>query len=264
MAKRQKPSGRKKRNEHIYATTVATDATHLTVTVNALTGEVSFGGEMTNVYSEVNYDREKGPKILSRVPQAHSQISFDASPALQKNYDFLCAVDTNTKTVAGKTVSVVAAVILRRQGLPLRSGLESGWRCEVPFCIEYVGLTVDKPENFGWLAALETLARRGFVKVGQRVGIIVDSDLGNLRAYNERTLAVDSGQLLPTGVQLIYATADSGKENVVNFALGIADSAASQCLTALETGRVPFNDVVLDNPLFERMRSIGIDVREDG
>lgn len=253
-------AARKKRNEEIYATTVG-DVTEITVHFNALTGEVSFGGEMTNVYSERSYDRPKGPKVLSRVPQSDQKISFDAGPALKKNFDFICAVDTNTRVIQGKRVSVVAVVTVKSITLPERDGLKSYWKHDVPFCIEYVELS-QNPENFGWIAAIQLLKARKFIDDSMRVGMIVDSDLGKLRSYNERKEPVGLGLYLPANIQLVYATSDAGKESIVNVSLGLADSAASQCLAKLEAGAIPFNERLANNPYFERDRIIGVDVVE--
>jgi hypothetical protein len=258
--KRAKPRGRKPRNEHICATTVG-NVTELVVTVDERTGEISFGQEMTNVYSERSYDRAKGPKVISRVPQANGRLSFDDGPALEKNYDVVCAVDTNTKAVQGKRVSMVGVATAKRGALAERDGIKRFWRYDVPFCLEYIALQ-GAPENFGWMAALEIMGKRGLIQRAQRVGLIVDSDLGNIRAYNERSKPVDNHQLLPAGVTLIYATADAGKESVANQVLGIADTAATQCLLGLEQGIIPMNAERADNPLFEAFRCIGVNTVE--
>lgn len=254
--RRKRNSGRKPRNEHIYGTTVG-NVTELVVHVDERNGEISFGQEMTNVYSERSYDRPKGAKIISRIPQANTGLSFDDGPALQKNFDIVCAVDTNTKVVHGKRVSMVGIATATPGALPARDGIKRFWRYDVPFCLEYAGLQC-APENFGWLAALEIMGARGLIRAGQRVGLIVDSDLGNLRAYNERTMPVDNGQNLPTGVTLVYAADDAGKDNIANQALSIADAAATQCLLALQQGIIPMNAERSDNPLFETYRSIGV------
>ena len=73
---------RKKRMEALYGTTVG-DVSELTVTVDQRTGEVSFGGAMTNVYSEISYERPKGPKVVSRVPQPQSGMNF--SPQVDRS-----------------------------------------------------------------------------------------------------------------------------------------------------------------------------------
>lgn len=249
MPRQDKP---KKRNEYIYATTKG-DVTELSVTVNELTGEISFGSEMTNVYSEVNYDRLKGPKVLSRLPQADTGLSFDAAPAIGKNYDSLFAVDTNTRTIQGKLVSVVGIVQSHTVWIPEAKGLTRYARFDVPVCLEYVGIK-SKPENFGWAAAIGHLQQLGRINKDQRVGLVVDSDLSNIPAYNQRSKPYIGSDLLPPYVTLIYATADSGKEYFLNKFFAVADSVSSQCLDAVETGIIPFNDRRVTNPWFEGLR----------
>lgn len=261
MAKKNREPRRKKRNEYIYGTT-AGDVTEIVVNTDPATGEISFGQEMTDVYSEVTYDRPKGEKVLSRLPQRHPELSFDASLALKKNYDFVCAVDTNTKLIQGKLVSVVAVVRARGNTLPEPDGLNTYWKFDIPFCLEYVGLRVEKPENFGWMEALRSLKARNFIDKSMRIGLIVDSDLGRLKAFNTRKEPVDRGQMLPDKVQLIYASADSGRENILNVVLGRADLVASDMLTRIETGAIPFNQNLADNPHFERERRYRVRITE--
>lgn len=251
MAKKDK---KKKRNEHIYGTT-AGNITELVITTNSLTGEITFGSEMINVYSEVSYDRKKGPKVLSRIPQTDANISFEADDALSKNFDYLCAVDTNTKSINGKNVSVVGIVTFQTVWVPEKSGLQKYWQHDVPFCLEYIEIK-SKPENFGWIAAIQHLEKFGKTNTGMRIGMVVDSDLGNIKDYNQRKKPIDGPDFLPAHIQLIYASSDAGKENIVNKSLSIADSVASQCLHAIETGAVPFNHKISGNEWFEALRII--------
>jgi hypothetical protein len=213
---------------------------------------------MTNVYSEISYDRSKGAKVLQRVPQHRSGLSFDGGTALRNNYDFICAVDTNTRSIGGKRVSVVGVATAMPITVPERQGLGSYWKYDVPFCREYVGLKTDRPENFGWMVAWEILTRDGAITPATRVAMIVDSDLGNLAAYNARKLPVDLGQMLPPNVQLIYASADSGRDSVVNYALVLADTASSGVLDRIEKGELPQQGELSNSPYFEYERHITI------
>jgi hypothetical protein len=210
---------------------------------------------MTNVFSEVNYDRPKGPKILSRIPQEHSDLSFDPAPALEKNYDFLCAVDTNTKVINGKNLSVVGIVTFQAVWVPDPGGLQKYWQFDCPFCLEFVSLRVN-PENFGWIAALEQLRLRDRFKGVKQIGMIVDSDLGIIHDYNERRKPVFDTHFLPRGVQLLYATSDAGKENVLNFAISLADSVASQSIDAVASGAAPFSTKSGESRYYESQRTI--------
>lgn len=216
---------------------------------------------MTSVYSEVTYERPKGPKVLSRIPQRHRDISFGSSNALLKNYEFVCAVDTNTRTIRDGRVSVTGIIVLRPFVLPTVRELQRGWKLEAPFCLEFLDIR-EKPENWGWMAAHQMLREQGLIGAATRVGRIVDSDLGNLNNYNAHKSPVIRDDLLPDTMQLIYASSDAGKENVVNRALSTADSASRQCLDEIENGGVPFNPSNAGPPWYRAYRLIRLSVVE--
>lgn len=251
MSKRQQS---KNRTELIYAATRG-EVSELSITVDPATGEFSFGNEMTNVYTEVNYDRSKKPKVVSRIPQNDARLTFDAHAALKKNFDFICAVDTNTKAINGKKVSVVGIVTVKPVSLPGPKGIQTFWQFDVPCCIEYIEL---KPpvENFGWMSALDLLFRRGYTNKTKKIGMIVDSDLGRINDFNQRNTPVYGPVLLPENVQLIYASADTGMDLLVNKSLSVADSVASQVITALEKGEAPFNVKRVRSDFFEGWRIV--------
>ena len=68
--------------------------------------------------------------------------------------------------------------------------------------------------------------------------MIVDSDLNRLTAFNTRSEPIFDDFFLPDGVQLIYASADVGKEHVVNKVLSQADRGASAMLKKIRDGEV--------------------------
>ncbi|QEX15200.1 hypothetical protein FRZ44_04800 [Hypericibacter terrae] len=86
--------------------------------------------------------------------------------------------------------------------------------------------------------------------------MVVDSDLGNIDAYNQRKKPIDGAEFLPTMVTLVYASGDVGKDSIVNRSLSIADSVATQCLDGVESGAVPFNLKIIDCPWFQGLRII--------
>lgn len=248
---------RKKRIEHLYGTT-AGSVTEIVVTVDERTGDIQFGGAMVNTYSEVSYKRTKGPKVVSRIPQADPTLSFNSSTALFKNYDFLCAVDTNTREINDQRVSVVGVVTFRQAPPP--EGASEYWALDVPFCWEFVGLKVEKPENFGWVAALEKLHHLKLIEPEMRVGMVVDSDLGNLIDYNARRKPYFESHMLPENVQLIYASADTGGESLLNRVLKVADSVSAQVLDAMASGAVAPNLKHVDSPYFTGQRIVNASV----
>lgn len=260
MSRKSRGGDRKPRSESIYGTTTG-QVSELKLTVDQRTGAISFGQAMTNVYSERSYERAKSPKVLSRVPQPSHAAMFEDSDALAAHFDRVFAVDTNTRDINGRRISVVGVATLKREVVLGPERVESGWRFDAPFAIEY-GDLVAKPEPFGWMGALEILRARGFYDEGQRVGLIVDSELGLLKDFNARKVPIDSGEFLPQGVTLIYASSDVGRESVLNSALSIADTAASQILSALENGQIPVNTEPSGVEAFKTFRIIGVDAVE--
>ena len=252
--KERSGNAKKPRTEYIYATTKG-EISEIALSTDPRTGEIRFETEMENVFSEASYERPKGPKILFRIPQKSRDLSFDASVALTKNYDFLCAVDTNTKVFKHKTISIVGVVTFQTVWVPDPEGLRLYWQFDCPFCLEYIGLRAN-PEIFGWIAAFNLLRQRGLLDGITKLGMVVDSDLANLRDYNERKKPIFEAHMLPKRMQLLYATADSGKENVLNKAISAADSVASQVLSALASGEVPLVVKPSGSDLFESHRII--------
>lgn len=230
----------------------------MTISVDSLTGNIRFDQEMTNVYSEITYDRTKGPKVLSRIPQDHPRVSFESQNALRNNFDYYLAVDTNSKTIQGQFISAVGIVRIVPQNIPRTKKLETFWKIEAPFALEFTAAK-GKPENLGWLASLEQLYLRKFITGQGKITLIVDSDLGNLGDYNKRAKPIFADALLPLNVTLIYASSDTGRDSLVNQALSVADSIATQILSALENGTVPMNTKIVDSPWYQGMRLIHVD-----
>ena len=251
MAKGDK---RKPRKNFIYGTT-AGKVTEIEVTYDLTSDGVRFGGDMVNIYSEVTYDRRKSEKVLSRIPQSMDELSHSQDQALEKNYDVLCAVDTNTRVINGERVSIVGLIVVELVFVPDPEGLVKAWRYESPFCLEFVDIK-GSPENFGWIAAIEELRQSGVFQGKGRIGVIVDSDLGNIADFNSRTKPVFAEVTLPQNVQLIYASADAGKENLVNKMISMADSISSKCLKMLQSGTIPFNKKNSSHPWYARKRII--------
>lgn len=257
MGKKRKTSNKKKRTEYIYGTTEGI-VDHISVTVNER-GEITFGNDMTNVYSEVSYEREnrkKSDKVVYRIPQKNCDMSFNSHVAIQKNYDLLCAVDTNTKAIDGTKVSATGVVTFKQTSLPGAFSIEKYWKFDVPFCMEFTSVRCSSPENLGWVAALEQLHYTQLVTQSMRVGIVVDSDLGSVNDYNHGRKPIFDSFVLPPYVKLLYASSDTTNDSVINKALSLADDVANQFLRALESGKVPFNDEIVESPWYEGFRMI--------
>lgn len=257
-----KKSNRKPRKEYIYGTT-ASEVSSIGIVYDPETDSLQFRDEMINTYSEVSYQRQKNEKVLSRIPQENVELHQNQDKALEKNFDFLCAIDTNTTVIQKKRVSVVSVVVMESIFVSVRDEIRRAWQFNFPFCFEFVEIR-EKPENLGWVVAIQEMTKCGMLKEKKAIGLIVDSDLGNLSDYNSRKKPVFANFFLPKNVKLIYASADSGKENPVNQMISTADSVASQALSKIESGIIPFNLNICKNRYYERFRIITPNVVGNG
>lgn len=255
MAKKKE---KKQRTEYIYGIT-SSSVSQIILNIDESNGSFTFGNDMKNIYSETTYDREnKDPKIIARTPQSNRSLTTDQNIAIYKDFDLLLSVDTNTEKIKSKNVSVVGVVII---GLDKLSEFEIYCDFRVPFCLEYIEV-VSEPENFGWWAALGALKDLGYLDKSGRIGVIVDSDLGNINKYNSRELPIYDNFFLPKEVNLIYASSDVGKEIIANKALAVADSVARQCISAIKTGVIPFNEQKSENRWAEGFRLIEVTIKQ--
>ncbi|MBN9083844.1 MAG: hypothetical protein BGP04_16540 [Rhizobiales bacterium 62-17] len=252
---------RKQRAKFIYGTTTSAEIKSIEVMCDPSKEQFSFGNGVTDFYSEMSYERVKGPKILSRVPMANDQLHWREHEALRQNYEFVVAVDTNTISIDGKRISVTGVTIATHSAANFSIELGEFWEFDVPFCFALTGVK-EKPENFGWAYSLEQLVARKLITPATKVGMIVDSDLGNIPAYNARKKEFISGNLLPPSVQLIYASSDVGMESIANKALKTADSVSSQIISALRAGAISLGPTE-ENPWYESARIILVNKRLD-
>ena len=231
---------KKPRKEYIYATT-SNEVDSITLSVDPKTGEVTFETEVKDTYSETSYDRPKGPKILSRTPQDSNNLKFDHHVAIKENYDIVFAVDTNTKMIKGHNISVSGIIQAQKIFAVDETGSTTeSWQYFTPFCMDFMDVCT-KPENLGWMKLIEYIQSEEKYSSYEKIGIIVDSDLENLKSYNSRSTQLFDSFFLPHRLRLIYGTSDAGKDLFANQMLKYADIVSSQCLKELEKGRVPIN-----------------------
>jgi hypothetical protein len=245
----------KPRKEAIYATTVG-EASSIGITIDTRTGAIRFDGAVENVYSQRSYERTKGPKILSRIHQHSEFVSFEGASTIFDNFDMVAAVDTNTNQVGDRRISVVAVVPIEPLWINEKHELKRAFKIRNPFCLEYLNLRSEKPENFGWMAAHELMVHRQTIQPSSRLCMIVDSDLGNIPEYNLRKRPVSETTFLPPNTQLAYASSDVGSESFINRAIRIADSISKQVFSKLADGTLPPNAKTVKSEWFDGYRFI--------
>lgn len=247
MGRKDNKSGRKPRQETVYAATRAA-VTTIGVEFDPATGRISFLNDV-DVRSEITYDRHKGPKVVSRIPQSANDAYIDEVRALESISDTILAVDTNTKIMSIGRVSVTGIVFADRAP-DFKVGLNERWSFRTPYCLAFLDCAVDS-EKAGWAFAIETLCRDGIITVGQSVCFIVDAHLGELDKINRRELPIIEGCMLPIEMTFAYASSDVGQDLLADKMIQAADTIATQCLTAIEKGAPAFS-VLAENNKFHR------------
>ncbi|MDM3871810.1 hypothetical protein QSV34_10650 [Porticoccus sp. W117] len=171
---------------------------------------------------EFKRDREyKEPKILHASNSATGDVWFNTNEQLF-SYDHLIAVDTNTNQVNGASVSITAAYhIIPR----CRNSKNVFCHARVLALVELWNVMV-KPENLGWWQILQAIEKHPEEYSG-KIGLIVDSDLGNHCAFNERQTPIVADYYLPDNVTIIYGSDKGGGEHLSTKAIKYCHDLAS-------------------------------------
>jgi hypothetical protein len=109
----EEEKGKKPRSTSVYATT-AGKVESITVSIDRRNGDVIFHDKVINTYNEVTYERAKGPKILSRIPIATANLQFDVDRSIWENFDIVFAIDTNTRPIKDRSVSVSGIIACQK------------------------------------------------------------------------------------------------------------------------------------------------------
>ncbi len=221
------------------------------IDLNTLTGEAKFyfddnKFDIESANLSLGYERPTKRKSLNKIPLAENKFTLSADLALL-DFDLLLAIDTNTVKINQNTLSVsclVAGKIEKVADRPFNKQLNVttlnliGY--EPPTVIAMWNVA-EKPENLGWMTLIEAVLRSAFYNKDLKIGLIVDSDYGNLESFNKRELPIYNNFFLPQNMKMIYASSDSGSEYAVNKLIRIADSTAnkltSEAIELSETGK---------------------------
>ena len=146
-------------------------------------------------------DRQyKSPKVLQQVVASPESVFLTPDHQLG-SYDHVLAIDTNTRKIFGSNASVTAAVhmvVVDRTAQSLNCSIRN-------FVIFEFWNAPEKQENIGWCEVLKVVEQNRHEFMGS-VAVLVDSDLGHLPEFNQRTLPLHADYLLPEFCTLSYAS----------------------------------------------------------
>ncbi len=246
---------RKKRSKPKARTTYVTLDMGRPVTANGLrldpkTGEFSLLYDekklkSKRVYADTGYERIKGHKILNKVQLSPDELYANVNRILEQ-FDFIYAIDTNCKTINSAMISVTGVV----GGANLKPSIpeHTAIRYRSLKCIELLN-PKGKFENLAWKIVVEMIQAAPNYSKNDRIALIADSDLSNIESYNSQSKPIYGEFCLPQNYQLIYASSDSGKENIANQMIALADKSANKIFEILMEGhQVHEYEVVANKP----------------
>ena len=199
------------------------------------TGKVALlnnGKELKPKYVTVeqSYERKKGRKILNQIETCPDKLFSNPNKILQQ-YDIIFSIDTNTKYINSNKISVTGIVYGEHI-------IENNNQCVLvryrPInCLEFRNVTC-KAENLGWKEAIKGICNSPHYTTDQNIALVVDSDLGNLKAFNSKEMPIVGEYYLPKNFTLVYASADAGSENIANTMLKVSDQISNVILKRIK------------------------------
>lgn len=173
--------------------------------------------------SQISYEKKKQTtKIINQISLDTNQLASNPDYALKK-YDLIFAIDTNTDDLNGEEVSI-SCCLATQLDLTYYKDKPSIQKYAIKYFMEFRSIK-QKAENIAWMTFIQRLISETPNLPQLKIGLIVDSDLGNIPAFNNQSLPIYADFYLPQNIELIYASADK-KGHLVNWLISICDKEA--------------------------------------
>jgi hypothetical protein len=178
----------------------------------------------------LGYKRPKGPKIISQISSEAQLLTFNPDWELKK-YDYILAVDTNTRTILGTQTSASAVFAAKFEdssdaGEAVLSGVFSEY-------YEFRQMR-HSSELIAWWFLIKGILEDPIYDLNKKFAVVVDSHLGEIELMNRGEKPVLGDLYLPQNCRLMYASADVGKEWGINKVMTICDKESTKFLKWLE------------------------------
>lgn len=177
------------------------------------------------------YERKGKKKLLHAYFQGPGRTLINIDRVFEL-YDRVYCVDTNTAVARnGSRVAVTTAIPVTSEKIG-----DSVIHVSSDSTIELVATDppLGNPEVHGiWMMLAHTWKNHPQLLQG-KLAIITDTELGKVKAWNERTEPFYDDHLLPEGIDIFYASADAGSEEFLpNRLIRDCDSLSTQKLRQL-------------------------------
>lgn len=173
----------------------------------------------------LQHEREKkNDKIINNLPLDVRDLSFNLMNQVL-NYDYIYAIDTNTKIINSISISCAGIVkcTLDKKKENATYGATGSFEL----------WNAQHPEKASWQVLIEMITRGKNYDSKKRYALVVDSYLKDHSYYNNQTLPITPNYYLPPNFQLIYASSDKS-DTLLNKLIQLADKAATNTLNHVQ------------------------------
>lgn len=161
----------------------------------------------------LGYIGENKWRTTARINSQKDDHSYSLKSKLDR-FKHLVAIDTNTTIINGSSFEKPVSVSV---GVAILLVVEESEAARLEMINRPFLASLDsvKPENENWVQLIQLLVKSCACEDPRLVGIVVDSDLGNLDDFNNRTKPLFNNFYLPEGYELIFAS-DKVNDTIFN------------------------------------------------
>jgi len=165
---------------------------------------------------------------------------------LLSSFDLFYAIDTNTKSVNGRKVSITCILACHFKLLGKINENQVEYRIrQQDFYFAFKNCADVSEEKLAWFKLIKLLSSDQTFQ-NKRICIITDHDLEGLRKYNNQESPIIYDYYLPKNINLIYASADKENDSIINKLIAYCEKKAKKILNNLEkNGTVKIGDKIL-------------------
>ncbi len=167
-------------------------------------------------------------KVVSSIP---SMATFDISTTLTSDFKTIYAIDTNTKRLNNDMISISCILECYVKKTEIAQQIKLFYRRHY---LAFKNCPNNESERFAWFRLVVMITSALRYDGSPRIAVITDHDLNRHSKYNAKELPIHKDFYLPDNFTLIYASSDTGKENMLNMLIAECDKHASNILKELE------------------------------
>ncbi len=186
-------------------------------------------------YSQTHYASASGKeRIITRIHDKVVVGEPDILRHLSSSFDLIIAMDTNTKEIAGESVSACGIVHCILQPFSDTGGV--GYYASFPWQNTLLfrnSLGNLPPEKYAWITEIRRIKDTVPHMESRRFGLLTDHDMANHNLLNAKKLPIFADIYLPDNFTLLYGRGDGSSESILNKLVKRCDEEASIVLAAI-------------------------------